>query len=96
MYDMAHLKRINARIETDLERLVSELARSQGVSLSAIVVTALKDFCGRQAAASAPRAFEAFSAAGIIGCFDGGRNLSRNYKQELDCAWSEKWAPKKV
>ena len=96
MYDMAQHKRINARIETDLERLVSELARSQGVSLSAIVVRALRDFCERQSATSAPRAYESFSAAGIIGCFDGGKDLSRNYKQELDSSWSKKWARKKV
>ncbi len=94
MYDMAHLKRINARIESDLERLVSELARSQGVSLSTIVVRALKDFCEREVAAKGPHIFKLFSEAGLIGCIKGGKDLSRNYKEELDLALTEKWPRK--
>ena len=88
---MAKLKRINARIDTDLERLVHELAQIKGLSTSDIVVKALQEFCASQSRDAGAGVFDAFSKAGLIGCFKAGRNLSRDYKEEVERALRNKW-----
>lgn len=49
-YDMAaKLKRMNARIPIALNNLLQELANTRSVSLSEVIVTALNEFCEREA-----------------------------------------------
>ncbi len=91
---MPKLKRINARIESDLEQLVRKLANLRGVSMSEVVVEALKQFCGRETQLNGAEAFKSFSKAGLIGCFKGSQDLSRNYKRELASALQNKWPSK--
>ena len=91
---MRKLKRINARIGTDLDRLVQELARGQGLSTSEIVVRALQEFCAGASQQSGLSAYDKFSKAGLIGCFKGGKNLSQRYKEQYSKAVLEKWPGK--
>lgn len=91
---MASLKRVNARISTDLERLVSELAKDQGVSVSAIVVRALQAFCEAQQPLRTPNLYETFRQAKLIGCFSGGSSMSSDYKKLLTESLERKFSGK--
>jgi hypothetical protein len=88
---MARSKRINASIESNLERLVSELARDQGVSMSAIVVKALEAFCDSAQPRKGARLFEAFKSSGLLGCIKGGKAMSLNYKGLLQDSLDKKF-----
>jgi hypothetical protein len=73
--------RINARIDDELGEELIALARSRGQTLTELVETALRSLLKKERPPETPAAI--FKRTGLTGSGRGGRNLSRDYKQEL-------------
>lgn len=73
--------RINARIDDELSRELTALARERGQTLTELVESALRLLLHKEPPAETPGAI--FKRTGLTGSGRGGRNLSRDYKQAL-------------
>jgi hypothetical protein len=71
--------RINARIDEALATKLAELRRRTGKSTTEVLQAALESYYADVGATSDPGRL----LAGFIGCADGPRALSTNYKAEL-------------
>jgi hypothetical protein len=71
--------RIHARIDEALARKLPELRRWTGKSTTEVLVAALERYC----AVVGPTSDAATLLAGFVGCANGPRALSTNYKAEL-------------
>jgi hypothetical protein len=72
-------RRINARIDEALASKLAELQRRTGKSATEILQAALESYYADVAATSDPGKL----LAGFVGCAEGPRALSTNYKAEL-------------
>jgi predicted DNA-binding protein len=82
-------RRINARIDSELERKLSYLRERTKQSTTDVVREAIERYhaaIGETAATPA----EILERAGFIGCFAGPRDLSVRYKDELDLSLAKK------
>ena len=74
--------RINARLDDELARRVDLVRKRKRRSVSQIVQESLSRYCDQELGQDGePLAI--LKAAGFIGCADGPRDLSSDYKQEL-------------
>lgn len=72
-------KRINARLDAELAGKLQELQQRTGKSTTEILQAALERYYDSMRSATEPaRLFE-----GFVGCVEGPRELSSNYKAEL-------------
>jgi hypothetical protein len=81
--------RINARIDDELATKLQALSRRTGKSTSAIIKAALDAYYERlQASGTSPK--RVLEASGFLGCAEGDRDLSADYKNELTRSWGKK------
>ncbi len=74
------MARINARIDDDLARKIAAVRRRTGQGVSDLVKEGLTRLCDAELEKTA---LDRLRDAGFVGCADGPRNLSANYKKTL-------------
>ena len=78
-----HKKKIvTLRMTSELDRMVSELEKALSTTKTEVITQAILDLYYRQLGRGS-RFFESFEKAGLVGCFEGERNLSSRYKDTL-------------
>jgi hypothetical protein len=89
LYDMAASStRINARLGAELSRKLAAVQRRTKQPLTDIVTASLELYCDKALATGG--SFAALCDAGFVGCADGPRDLSENYKEELTRGFGSK------
>jgi hypothetical protein len=79
-------RRINARLDAELTRKIEALRKLTGRSTTDIVKASLESYY----VATTQRASPAAALAPFVGCAEGPRDLSEEYKSELTKSWSKK------
>jgi len=83
------IRRINARIDDELERKLSYLRGRTKQSTTAVVREAIERYHAAIGKADA-NCVDILERTGFIGCVDGPRDLSVRYKEELGLSLSKK------
>jgi hypothetical protein len=81
--------RINARLDDELARRVAAVQERTKRPLTDIVKDALARYCATELDEE-PRPYDAFVAAGFVGCGRGPADLSTRYKDDLRAVLEEK------
>ena len=81
------LLRVNARLDGETAAILRQLVRATGLSVTDVIKLSLVRLSEQQDAPEQPVA-EAF--ADLVGCFDGGVDLSTSYKDALTASLAGK------
>lgn len=80
-------RRINARLPAELARKLAELKRRTGKSVTELLQDALESYYEKSRATDRP----ATLLGDFVGCAEGPRELSRNYKSFLSRSFRHKY-----
>jgi predicted transcriptional regulator len=81
MYYMKKVRKINARITDKVDKKLQEIVRSTGSNMSQVIMAAIEAYHAQELSNQNFTPYELAIESGIIGCAEGSKNLSTNYKK---------------